>query len=145
VDSQLVHIREFHFPEDFEQVHQLWEAMEKGVRVGRSDTRVEIEKKIARDPDLFLIAENAEKIIGSVIGGFDGRRGLLYHLAVAKEFRGQGIGTSLLNEVESRLRAKGCLKCYLMVTPENDEAAQYYEKHGWHLMDYVHPYGKDLQ
>jgi ribosomal protein S18 acetylase RimI-like enzyme len=80
-----------------------------------------------------------------VIGGFDGRRGLLYHLAVAKEFRGQGIGTSLLNEVESRLRARGCFKCYLMVTPENDEAAQYYEQHGWHLMDYVRPYGKDLQ
>ena len=145
MDSQLVHIREFHFPEDFEQVHQLWEAMEKGVRVGRSDSRAEIEKKIARDPDLFLIATRDEKIIGSVIGGFDGRRGLLYHLAVAKEFRGQGIGTSLLNEVESRLRAKGCLKCYLMVTPENDEAMQYYVKHGWHLMDYVRPYGKELQ
>ena len=145
MDSQPVHIREFRFPEDFEHVHQLWEAMEKGVRVGRSDTRAEIEKKIARDPDLFLIAECAEKIIGSVIGGFDGRRGLLYHLAVAKKFRGQGIGTSLLNEIEARLRGKGCLKCYLMVTPENDEAAHYYERHGWHLMDYVRPYGKELQ
>jgi ribosomal protein S18 acetylase RimI-like enzyme len=145
VDPQSVHIREFRFPEDYEHIHQLWEAMEKGVRVGRSDTRAEIEKKIARDPDLFLVAEHAEKIIGSVIGGFDGRRGLLYHLAVAREFRGQGIGTRLLDEVESRLRAKGCLKCYLMVTPENDEAAQYYQQHGWHLMDYVRPYGKDLQ
>ena len=145
MDSHSIHIREFRFPEDYEHVHQLWEAMEKGVRVGRSDTLAEVEKKIARDPDLFLVAEHAEKIIGSVIGGFDGRRGLLYHLAVAKEFRGQGIGTSLLNEVESRLRAKGCLKCYLMVTPENDEAAQYYEHHGWHLMDYVRPYSKDLQ
>jgi ribosomal protein S18 acetylase RimI-like enzyme len=145
VDSPPVNIREFRFPADYQRVHQLWESMEKGVRVGRSDTRVEIEKKIARDPDLFLVAEIAENIVGSVIGGFDGRRGLLYHLAVAKEFRGQGIGTSLLNEVESRLRAKGCLKCYLMVTPENDEAAQYYEHHGWHLMDYVRLYGKDLQ
>ena len=119
--------------------------MEKGVRVGRSDTRAEIEKKITRDPDLFLVAERAEKIIGYVIGGFDGRRGLLYHLAVAQEFRRQGIGTRLLEEVEDRLRAKGCLKCYLMVTPENYEAAQYYERHGWHHMDYVRPFGKDLQ
>lgn len=145
MDAQPVQIREFRFPEDFEPVHQLWAAMEKGVRVGRSDTRAEIEKKITRDPDLFLVAEHAEKIIGTVIGGFDGRRGLLYHLAVAKEFRGQGIGTRLLEEVEHRLRAKGCLKCYLMVTPENDEAAQYYQRHGWHYMDYVRPFGKDLQ
>ena len=40
---------------------KLWESMEKGVHVGRSDTLAEIEKKIARDPDLFLVAELEEK------------------------------------------------------------------------------------
>jgi len=145
VNSQLATIREFHFPADYQQVHQLWESIEKGVRVGRSDTPFEIEKKIARDPDLFLVAEIADNIVGSVIGGFDGRRGLIYHLAIAREFRGHGIGTSLLNEVESRLRAKGCLKSYLMVMSDNEEAAHYYEQHGWHHMDYVRLYGKDLQ
>jgi len=55
-----------------------------------------------------------------------------------------GIGTELLNEVETRLRNKGCLKCYLMVTPENEPAMRYYEHHGWHHMDYVRLYGKDL-
>ena len=74
----------------------------------RSDTPAEIEKKLTRDPDLFLVAEHDNKIIGTVIGGFDGRRGLLYHLAVDGSFRGQGIGTLLLSEVESRLRLKGC-------------------------------------
>ena len=145
MNLQSVHIREFHFPTDYQQVYQLWESIEVGVHVGRSDTLAEIEKKMARDPDLFLVAEIAEKIVGTVIGGFDGRRGLIYHLAVAKEFRGRGIGSSLLNKVESRLRSKGCLKSYLMVTPDNDEAAHYYERHGWHHMDYVRPYGKDLQ
>jgi len=145
VNSQFVRIREFSFPADYEKVHQLWESMEKGVRVGRSDTPAEIEKKIARDPDLFLVAEIEENIVGSVIGGFDGRRGLIYHLAVANAFREQGIGSQLLNEVETKLRAKGCLKSYLMVTPDNMGAAQYYERHGWHHMDYVVLYGKDLQ
>ena len=145
MEKQSVVIREFRFPVDYQQVYQLWESIEIGVHVGRSDTLAEIEKKIARDPDLFLVAEIDENIIGSVIGGFDGRRGLIYHLAVSKEHRGCGIGSRLLNEVESKLRAHGCLKCYLMVTPDNPEAAQYYEHHGWHHMDYVLPYGKDLQ
>jgi ribosomal protein S18 acetylase RimI-like enzyme len=145
VAVQSIHIREFRFPADYQPVYNLWEAMEKGVRVGRSDTRAEIEKKIARDPDLFLVAEIDEIIVGSVIGGFDGRRGLIYHLAVAKAFRERGIGSQLLHEVEARLRAKGCLKSYLMVTPDNEEAAHYYERHGWHHMDYVVLYGKDLQ
>lgn len=138
-------LREFRFPEDYEPVRQLWEAMEKGVRVGRSDTPEEIQKKLARDPDLFLVAEQDSKIVGSIIGGYDGRRGLIYHLAVDSSIRGQGIGTLLLNEVEARLRQKGCLKCYLLVTPDNAEAMHYYENRGWHHMDYVRIYGKDLQ
>ena len=119
--------------------------MEKGVRVGRSDTLAEIEKKIARDPDLFLVAESEGNIIGSVMGGFDGRRGLIYHLAVAAFVRGKGLGSRLMAEVESRLRAKGCLKCYLLVTDDNTEAEAYYQHRGWQPMDDIHLYGKELQ
>ncbi len=140
-----IQIREFRFPADYESVYALWESMEKGVRVGRSDTLAEIEKKMRRDPDLFLVAESEGCIIGSVIGGFDGRRGLIYHLAVAAAFRGQGIGSRLMEEVERRLRLQGCLKCYLMVALDNTEVEDYYQRRGWKPMDYVHLYGKDLQ
>jgi len=142
----MVAIREFKFPDDYEAVKKLWAGMEKGVRLGRSDTLEEIDKKYLRDPDLFLVAEaNENIIIGAVIGGYDGRRGLIYHLAVDIEFRGQGVGSKLLNEVEERLREKGCLKCYLMIASDNREVGTFYEEHGWHFMDYVIPYGKDLQ
>jgi ribosomal protein S18 acetylase RimI-like enzyme len=137
-------IREFNFPADYEPVYRLWQGMERGVRVGRSDTLSEIEKKIERDPDLFLVAEWQGKLIGSVIGGFDGRRGLVYHLAVALPFRSRGVGSRLMEEVETRLRAKGCLKCYLLVTSDNPEAELYYQRHGWQHMDSVRLYGKEL-
>ena len=140
-----IQIREFHFPVDYEQVYKLWGTIEKGVHVGRSDTLAEIGKKIARDPDLFLVAESNNVIIGSVMGGYDGRRGLIYHLAVAVPFRGQGIGSRLMDEVESRLRAKGCLKSYLLVTLDNPEVEDYYRQRGWQHMDQIHLYGKELQ
>ena len=142
--SSSIRIREFRFPADYEPVYELWKSIEKGVHVGRSDTLVEIEKKIARDPDLFLVAESDGTIIGSVIGGYDGRRGLIYHLAVAASFRGKGIGSCLMDEVESRLRARGCLKCYLMVIEGNREAEKYYQQRGWQHMDTVRLYGKEL-
>ena len=145
VISSSIQIREFHFPSDYERVYKLWGSIEKGVRTGRSDTLAEIEKKMARDPDLFLVAEWEGGIIGSVIGGFDGRRGLIYHLAVAASFRGNGIGSRLMDEVESRLRTKGCLKCYLLVTEDNSEAESYYQQRGWQHMDHIHLYGKELQ
>jgi len=140
-----VQIRALRFPEDYKQVFELWQTIEKGVHVGRSDTLAEIGKKLERDADLFLVAEVAGKIIGSVIGGFDGRRGIIYHLAVASTFRGQGVGSRLMDEVESRLRTKGCLKCYLLVTVDNLEVEDYYRQHGWQQMDQVHIFGKELQ
>jgi len=145
VPASTVKLRQFQFPDDYAQVRHLWETMEKGVRVGRSDALAEIQKKLTRDPDLFLVAEQDSKIIGSIIGGYDGRRGLIYHLAVASSLRGQGVGTLLLKEVESRLRQKGCLKCYLLVTLDNQEAMRYYEGRGWRHMNDIHLYGKDLQ
>lgn len=141
----MVSLREFRYPHDYHALIELWSGMEKGVHVGRSDAPEEIEKKTLRDPDLFLVAESDGQIVGSVIGGYDGRRGLIYHLAVAREFRRHGVGSQLLDEVEARLRGKGCLKCYLMVTPDNSEAERFYEKRGWHFMDYVRPFGKELR
>jgi ribosomal protein S18 acetylase RimI-like enzyme len=124
---------------------ELWKTIEKGVHIGRSDTLAEIQKKIARDPDLFLVAESDGRIVGSVIGGFDGRRGLIYHLAVSASFRGDGIGSRLMDEVEARLRAKGCLKCYLLVTRDNSGVGEYYRQRGWQHMDSIHLFGKELQ
>lgn len=140
-----IQIREFQFPADYEWVYKLWASIEKGIHLGRSDTLAEIEKKIARDPDLFLVAVCDDQIVGAVMGGFDGRRGLIYHLAVSTSFRRNKIGTRLMNEVEARLRVKGCLKCYLLVTLDNPEAGEYYTQRDWYKMDTVQMYGKDLQ
>ncbi len=136
-------IRSFRFPEEYQTILELWQNAGSGVRVGRSDSPEEIEKKLQRDPDLFLVAEHDGELVGSVIGGYDGRRGLIYHLAVRVDMRGQGIGEMLMTEVESRLRAKGCLKAYLLVTNENTQAMKFYEKRGWGEMD-LHLYGKTL-
>jgi ribosomal protein S18 acetylase RimI-like enzyme len=126
-----VNIREFCFPDDYARTLKLWESIETGMNVGRSDTPDEIQKKLQRDPDLFLVAELEEKIIGTVIGGYDGRRGMIYHLAVHKSAREQGVGELLLNEVEKRLQAKGCIKCYLLVFEDNTNAIHFYKNRGW--------------
>jgi ribosomal protein S18 acetylase RimI-like enzyme len=139
-----VSIRDFHYPEDYSRVITLWKAAGQGIQVRRSDQPDQIEKKLQRDPDLFLVAEANGEIIGSVVGGFDGRRGLIYHLAVQASHREQGIGSQLMQEIEARLRAKGCIRSYLMVTTDNQSATGFYERRGWERMDYVVTYGKDL-
>jgi ribosomal protein S18 acetylase RimI-like enzyme len=139
-----VKIREFSFPEDYAAVRSLWENAGPGIQLRQSDTPEEIYKKLMRDPDLFLVAELDGRMVGTVIGGFDGRRGLIYHLAVQASVREGGIGARLMDEVEKRMKEKGCIRSYLLVTKENEEAIRFYKKHGWSQMDSVLVFGKEI-
>jgi ribosomal protein S18 acetylase RimI-like enzyme len=137
-------MRTYRHPDDYAAVRSLWESIERGIHLGRSDTADEIAKKVADHPDLFVVAEAGTQLIGAIMGGFDGRRGLLYHLGVSEAHRRKGIGSALLREIENRLRARGCLKCYLLVTKDNSEGIEYYLKRGWSPMQEVDLLGKEL-
>jgi len=137
-------IREFDLARDFDAVTALWQASGPGVRLGLSDTPEEISRKLKRDPDLFLVAENEAQVVGAVLGGFDGRRGMVYHLAVTPEARGRGLGTALMAELEARLKAKGCRKYYLLVTHDNTDVTDFYQRLGWSVMP-VNIMGKEIR
>ena len=142
-NNDQVSIRTFVFPDDYADVYALWAQAGAGLHVGRSDSPEEIFKKLQRDPDLFLVAEVNGRIIGSVMGGFDGRRGIVYHLGVSSDHRRNGVGRALMEALEDRLGAKGCLKSYLLVTKDNLEAIRFYEASGWERME-LDIYGKEL-
>lgn len=136
-------LREFQFPQDYSAVCALWKQAGPGIQLRRSDQPDEITKKLLRDPDLFLVAVIQGEIIGTVIGGFDGRRGMMYHLAVDDLYHRQGIGAALMEELECRLRTKGCIRYYCLVTKDNLQAVHFYEERGWQRMD-LYALAKDL-
>ncbi|MFZ5855237.1 MAG: GNAT family N-acetyltransferase [Chloroflexota bacterium] len=137
-------IREFNYLQDYDSAARLWQSMDRGVRFGRSDVPAEIEKKLARDPDLFLVAESDGELVGTVIGGFDGRRGMVYHLAVAHAHRRRGVAEALMCEIEKRLVAKGCIRAFLIAHADNVEARALYEKQDWVLLANDVVYSKDI-
>ena len=141
----LSEVRDFNFSTDYEAVLRLWQDAGEGIQLRRSDEADEILKKLQRDPDLFLVIENDRaEIIGAVFAGFDGRRGMMYHLAVEKTHRKMGVASILVEELENRLREKGCIRYYLLVTPENRDAIHFYENRDWEKLDLL-VYGKDLE
>lgn len=136
-------IRAFDFDRDYAAAIALWDASGPGVHVSRSDAPAALRQKLARDPDLFLVAELNGLLVGTVLGGFDGRRGMVYHLAVAAVQRRHGLGSALMAELETRLRARGCVKCYLLVDAGTESLLDFYQRLGWGVMD-VYALGKDL-
>ena len=74
---------------------------------------------------------------GTVMCGFDGRRGYVYHLAVAEGNKRKGIGTALMQIAVSKLKDAGAGKIHLMVFVENECARMFYNNLGFQNRDDV--------
>jgi ribosomal protein S18 acetylase RimI-like enzyme len=132
-----IELRQYRHPDDYESVIHVWESVGDGIHVSFSDTPEELEKLVTRSPGLFFLAVDQGKVIGTVMGGFDGRRGLIYHLAVLPEYQNRHIGSVLVRQVEQSLNELGCRKIYLFIIPDNMNAAGFYRQLGYEQMDVV--------
>jgi len=118
---------------DTETVVALWESV--GLTRPWNDPRKDIVRKLTVQPELFLVAEDDDRVVGSVMAGYDGHRGWLYYLASDPGRRGEGIARRLVAEVEARLVAMGCPKVQLMVRPDNASARGFYDALGYEPFD----------
>lgn len=117
--------------EDYDGVYALWLSC-KGMGLNDvDDSREGIARYLARNPDTCFVAEEAGAIVGTILGGHDGRRGFLYHAAVAQAYRGRGIGSALVDAAIRVLREAGITKVGMMVFANNDEGNAYWEKRGF--------------
>jgi len=116
--------------DDFDEVSRLWQQIE-GLGLGQSDSKPNIASYLARNPGLSFVARDANRIIGAVLCGHDGRRGCLHHLAVAREHRKQGLGKALVAACLDRLAGLGILKCNLFLFADNAQGEVFWRHTGW--------------
>ena len=102
-----------------------------------NEPEADIRRKLAVQPELFLVATVDSKIVGTVMAGYDGHRGWVHYLAISPERRTQGIGAALMAEVEERLGKMGCPKLNLQIRGTNKEAVAFYRKLGYNVEDRV--------
>src|SRR3954465_162162 len=103
---------------DYAAAVSLWEQVE-GVEVCEGDLEHEIGAYLKRNPGLSRVACDGAEVIGAVLCGHDGRRGWIYHLAVASQYRGCGIGRRLADECLDGLRAAGIRRAIILVASDN--------------------------
>jgi ribosomal protein S18 acetylase RimI-like enzyme len=128
-------------PPDTNAVLVLWE--ECGLLRAGIDARAEIQRKIAFQPELFLVGELNGQIVASLMAGYEGRRGWINYLAVAGAHQRSGIGGQMLAHAEQLLHMIGCAKVNLQVLNANAQVVAFYEKHGYSI-DPVISMGKRL-
>ena len=90
----------------------------------------------ARNPGLSAVAiAPGGELVGAFLAGHDGRRGMLYHLAVEPATRRQGLGRRLVAFSLAGLRAAGVAKAAILVYAHNDAGRAFWEKLGWKARD----------
>lgn len=125
--------------DDASQVVALWE--EAGLTRPWNDPHLDIERKMAAQPEGFLVAVSTtadsgvdghpERVVGTVMAGYDGHRGWLYYLATASTHRRRGVGRGLVQAAEGVLGAMGCPKVQLMVREGNEDVLGFYDALGY--------------
>ena len=122
-------IRKF-TPRDHRQAAALWRSCE-GLGLTDSDSYEGIRAFLRRNPGLSFVAERDGQIIGAALCGHDGRRGFIYHLAVASSARREGIGRTLVARCLAKLRPIGISKCHIVVYARNRAGRQFWQQAGW--------------
>jgi len=117
---------------DIEPALALWQHC-AGLGLSAADNPCALKKFLERNPGLSFVAEEAGQVVGTILGGQDGRRGFFYHLAVAPEKRRQGLGERLVTAALAAMREQGIQKCHILVFQTNDEGRQFWQKVGWKL------------
>ena len=84
-----------------------------------------------RNPDTSVVAVEEGRIVGAILCGHDGRRGCLYHVCVAEEYRMQGIGKAMVVFCMEALKAEQINKVSLIAFTKNDIGNAFWKQIGW--------------
>lgn len=133
-------IRSFQ-PDDEPAVIALWERA--GLIRAWNDPRKDIARKLSVQSEWFLVGLTGDRIIASVMAGYDGHRGWINYLAVDPDFQHRGCGREIMHHAEQLLVAVGCPKINLQIRSDNSAAIAFYERLRFQKDDVV-SFGKRL-
>jgi ribosomal protein S18 acetylase RimI-like enzyme len=128
---------------DLPAARQLW-AEADGVELSEGDSVEELTQYLLRNPGMSYAALSGETLVGAVLAGYDGRRGFLYHLAVAGDYRRSRIGRALVAHALAALKAARVVRVLILVSSDNEIGQAFWSRQGWEHLTFAQPFGIDL-
>lgn len=126
----MLHIRKM-TPADYASVYALWMSCPGMGLNDRDDSEEGIRRYLERNPDTCFAAEEEGTLVGAILSGHDGRRGYIYHTAVAPARQRRGIGAKLVETALAALRVEGINKAALVVFSRNEAGNAFWERMGF--------------
>lgn len=132
--------------DDYDAIYELWISTEQSKRALNpvDDTREGIERYLKRNPNTCFAAVKDGKIIGVILTGHDGRRAIIHHMCVHKDYRRMGIAAHLVSLAENALKEEGIQKIFGLVFKDNNPANAFWEGQGYSLRTNLNYRNKSL-
>ena len=128
---------------DYEDAISLWKSL-PGMGLSGADAPEEIQIFLKSNAKTCFAAVDGDQLVGTILGGSDGRRGYIYHLAVRKDRQKTGVGRALLSRCLDAYKKAGLQKAHIFVIADNTEGIAFWEKMGWIRRDDILAMSKDL-
>jgi ribosomal protein S18 acetylase RimI-like enzyme len=120
---------------DYEAVVALWRST-PGVDIRAvTDSQDGIERLLARNPGLSVVAFDDGNLAGCALASHDGRRGFLQHVVVAPASRGQGLARAMIDRCLEGLLEHQLGWVHLDVVVDNEAGMAFWQKAGWQPVD----------
>lgn len=131
--------------EDLPAATELWRSTE-GVGLAPDETPEMLAAYLRRNPGISSVTVDEHgALTGAVLGGHDGRRGYLCHLAVSPAHRGKGLGRLLVDRATGELARAGIARAAIMVYKQNPEGQAFWRHLGWSVRDTLETMGATLK
>ena len=102
-----------------------------GLVTPQNNPRLDIARKLAVAPELFLVGKVNEEVVATVMAGYEGHRGWINYLAVEPRLQKTGCGRAIMEHAEALLRERGCPKINLQVRTTNQKVIEFYRRIGF--------------
>ena len=117
--------------DDYDEVYSLWMSIKGfGIR-SVDDSREGVNAFLKRNPLTSVVDVEDGKIVGAILCGHDGRRGCLYHVCVAEDYRMRGIGKAMVVFCMNALKKENINKVTLIAFTKNDIGNAFWKQIGW--------------
>ncbi|MCR5592653.1 MAG: GNAT family N-acetyltransferase [Saccharofermentans sp.] len=120
--------------EDYEQCYDLWILCGNGLN-DKDDSREGIDKYLKRNPSTSFVATCDGSVVGVILCGHDGRRGIIQHACVSPDYRRQHIGDTLVELALEALKKEGINKVLLVAFKKNEGGNAFWEAQGFTLRE----------
>ena len=130
---------------DVEETLELWRVAGIPWRPKGRDAAEELKRQMKTNSVKLFVAEEGGKMVGSILGSHDERKGWCNHLAVLQEYEGKGVSAMLLERLEQWFVEQGLEIFAALIDHDKRRSQSFFAKHGYSYGGHIQYWSRRLR